>query len=84
MYSAYKPADIMAFFDLHMGYAGLPEAARIEAASSLPRLLRVPFLKPEQKELWVDWSRQTEGRISAQASSSSPHIFACLPFCSFA
>ena len=84
MYSAYKPADIMAFFDLHMGYAGLPEAARIEAASSLPRLLRVPFLKPDQKEVWGDWSKQTEGRLAAQASFPFPRLLASLPSCSFA
>jgi len=72
MYCAYKLPDILTFFDQHMGYAGLPEAARTEAASSLPRLLRVPFLNPDTQLQWMEWSRQVEGRTAAQVSSPVP------------
>jgi len=58
----------MAFFDNHMGYAGLPDNARIEAASNLPRLLRIPFLKREDQETWKPWAKQIEGRMAAQVS----------------
>ena len=66
IYSALKQNDIMNFFDKHLGYAGLPEHARVEAATSLPKLLRLPFLKPEERLTWGDWSKQTEGRLGAQ------------------
>ncbi|PVF93643.1 hypothetical protein CPB86DRAFT_715022 [Serendipita vermifera] len=66
MYSALQTQDLMAMFDQHLGYAGLPENNRIEAASNLPRLLRLPFLKPEEQEQWRPWSKQSEGRLSTQ------------------
>lgn len=74
MYSAGKQSDRMDFFDQHMGYCGLMDSARVEAATSLPRLLRLPFLKPEEKLLWADWSKQTEGRLAAQASFPSTPV----------
>lgn len=68
LYSANQTQDHMAFFDDHLGYAGLPDNARIEAAGNLPRLLRMPFLKREDAEIWKPWARQTEGRLAAQVS----------------
>jgi hypothetical protein len=68
IYSALQTQDLMAMFDKHLGYAGLAEEARIEAASNLPRLLRLPFLKPEEQEQWKVWSKQTEGRLASQVS----------------
>jgi hypothetical protein len=68
IYSANQTQDHMAFFDNHMGYAGLPDNARIEAASNLPRLLRIPFLKREDQETWKPWAKQIEGRMAAQVS----------------
>lgn len=68
MYSGGKASDLMNFMDQHMGYCGLPDHARVEAATSIPKLLRIPFLKPEEKLLWTDWSKQTEARLAAQLS----------------
>lgn len=70
IYSANQTADHMAFFDDHMGYAGLPDNVRVEAANNLPRLLRIPFLKREDQEPWKPWAKQIEGRMAAQVGFS--------------
>jgi hypothetical protein len=79
IYSALQTQDLMAMFDKHLGYAGLPEEARIEAASNLPRLLRLPFLKVEEQEQWKAWSKQTEGRLASQVSGTYDIVDICSP-----
>ncbi|KAG8782202.1 hypothetical protein FRC16_002666, partial [Serendipita sp. 398] len=66
MYGGHNDRTHMAFFDQHLGFAGLPENARMEASVNLPRLLRLPFLKEDQREAWTSWSRQIEARMAGQ------------------
>jgi hypothetical protein len=66
MYSACHTQDYMSMFDRHIAYAGLPEHARIEAATNLPRLLRFPYLNEDEQAAWKEWTKQTEGRLAAQ------------------
>lgn len=75
MYSAGLTQDYMSMFDRHIAYAGLPENARMEAATNLPRLLRFPYLNEDEQAAWHEWAKQTEGRLAAQVCSPTYHVY---------